>query len=564
MNSETHTCQNCKSNFVIEAEDFAFYEKIKVPYPTWCPTCRQQRRYAWRNERTLYRRNCDLCQKSIVTIYSPDKPFKVYCLPCWWGDNWDPESYGRDFDFSRPFFEQFSELQHEVPRMALLNKNSVNSDYTNHSGDNKNVYFSFSCFGCENLLYCTWMMNSRDSADCSYVYEKGERMYECIDCQSSYQLQYCILANNSSNCCYCYDCNGCSDCFLSSNLRNQRYFFKNKQYSKEEYCELIKQYNLTSYSVREQLFKEFMDLVKNTSIHKYIVGERNVGCLGNMLYNCKNAIYSYDLDKSEDCRHVYGSLDIKDCMDIYHAGIKTELCYECHGCTRIYDVKFCHLCYDNSSLTYCDSCQNSNNLFGCVSIRKGEYYIFNKKYSKEEYNEIKEKIIDHMNKTGEYGEFFPPSIAPVYYNETRGNLYMPLTKEEVLTKGWNWEDKVPGVFNKGNIEMDSVPDDLSEINDEFISNIFTCKSCSKNYNITAEEMLFYKRENLSLPRKCADCREKARALLRLPRKLWLSNCTCSQESHGHNSPCNIEFETSHSPEEYKNIYCEECYKKEVL
>ena len=36
MNPETKNCQNCKKDFTIESEDFAFYEKIKVPPPTWC------------------------------------------------------------------------------------------------------------------------------------------------------------------------------------------------------------------------------------------------------------------------------------------------------------------------------------------------------------------------------------------------------------------------------------------------------------------------------------------------------------------------------------------------
>src|SRR3990167_7917455 len=77
--TQNKTCQNCKSQFVIEPEDFDFYKKISVPPPTWCPECRQRHRYAWRNERVLYRRNCDLCGKSTVTIYSPNKPYKVYC-----------------------------------------------------------------------------------------------------------------------------------------------------------------------------------------------------------------------------------------------------------------------------------------------------------------------------------------------------------------------------------------------------------------------------------------------------------------------------------------------------
>ena len=133
MESQTKRCQNCKLDFTIEPDDFSFYEKIKVPPPTWCFLCRQLRRYAWRNERTLYRRNCDLCGKSTVTIYSPNKPYKVYCNTCWWSDDWDPTFHGRDFDFSKPFFEQFHQLQLNTPRMALLNKNSTNSEYTNQT-----------------------------------------------------------------------------------------------------------------------------------------------------------------------------------------------------------------------------------------------------------------------------------------------------------------------------------------------------------------------------------------------------------------------------------------------
>ncbi|MEI8174560.1 MAG: hypothetical protein WCG28_01270, partial [bacterium] len=236
-------CQNCKKDFTIGIEDFNFYEKIKVSPPSWCPECRQQRRYAWRNERVLYRRNCDLCEKSMVTIYSPNKPYKVYCNECWWGDGWDQSSFGRDFDFSRPFFEQFAQLQHEVPRMALLNKNSVNSEYTNHSGDNKNVYLSSVVFDSENVMYSNWIMKSRDCMDCSCILEKGERLYETIDSRSCYQCQYSIFLKDSSNCLYCYDCHGCNQCFMSSNLRNKSYVFKNQQYTREIYLQKIKEYD---------------------------------------------------------------------------------------------------------------------------------------------------------------------------------------------------------------------------------------------------------------------------------------------------------------------------------
>ena len=258
---ETRACQNCKTNFTIEPDDFGFYEKIKVPPPTWCPECRQLRRYAWRNERTLYRRNCDLCGKSTVTIYSSNKPHKVYCNECWWGDGWDQTSYGRDFDFSRPFFEQFQELQLAVPRMALLNKNSVNSDYTNHSSDNKNAYLSFATLYCENIYYSTWVMKSRDCIDCSFIYEKGERLYETIDSRTCYQCKYSFFLKDCSNCDYCYDCHGCNNCFMSANLRSKSYVFKNKQCSREEFFKKMKEFEIPTFITCAGLLQQFKELV---------------------------------------------------------------------------------------------------------------------------------------------------------------------------------------------------------------------------------------------------------------------------------------------------------------
>ena len=557
MNQEIRQCQNCKKDFVIEIEDFNFYEKIKVPAPTWCPDCRQQRRYAWRNERTLYRRNCDLCKKNIVTIYSLNKSYKVYCLKCWWGDGWDPASYGRDFDFSRTFFEQYKELQLEVPRMALLSKNSVNSDYTNHSGDDKNTYLSFCAFYCEDVLYSTWIFKSRNCMESSYIYDNGERLYEMIDSRKVYQCQYSILLENCVNCYYCYDLHNCNDCFLSSNLRSKNYVFKNVQYSREEYFEQIKQYNLSSYKIRQRLNKEFLDLY-NKAIHRYVVSERNINSTGSVFYNSKNSKNVFDAEILEDSKNIYASLMVKNSMDLYHVGgqpSNTELSYDCHGCKVLYNCYFCHLCYENRDVFYSDSCQNSSNLFGCISIKKGEYMILNKKYSKDEYEKIKEKIIEHMKTTGEYGEFFPPSLAPVCYNETQGNHYMPMTKEDALSHGYLWEDKIPGTFGQETVQTEDIPDEIEDVKEDIVKEIFKCEECGRNFNIIPNELVFYQREQVPLPHKCPECRYKRRFAFRPLRKLWHRHCM--------KPGCKNEFETCYAPERKEIIYCEGCYNGEV-
>jgi hypothetical protein len=66
-------------------------------------------------------------------MYSPDKKHKVYSQEKWWSDSWNPMDYGRNFDFSKSFFEQFEELYIEVPLVSLTTDytKDENSAYTN-------------------------------------------------------------------------------------------------------------------------------------------------------------------------------------------------------------------------------------------------------------------------------------------------------------------------------------------------------------------------------------------------------------------------------------------------
>src|SRR3989339_599233 len=187
--SEQKTCKQCDQSFIIEEEDLEFYNKIsptfngekyQIPVPTLCPNCPQQRRLSFRNERNLYNRKCDLTGKQIISIYSPDKPYKVYDQEAWWSDKWDPLEYGKEFDFSRPFFDQFKELQVVVPRVSLTNTNSENSEYTNYTANNKNCYLIFSnSYGHnENCYYGTCLSKSKNCVDSINIFD-CELTFDC-------------------------------------------------------------------------------------------------------------------------------------------------------------------------------------------------------------------------------------------------------------------------------------------------------------------------------------------------------------------------------------------------
>ena len=233
MNS-MKTCTHCSHNFEITDDDRAFYQKIAVPEPTHCPSCRLQRRLAYRNESHLYQRACDLCHKNVFSVYDKDIPFPVYCKDCYLSDAFDPLQYGVDYDFSHGFFEQFGEMRALVPRMASYQTQSENSDYTVHSAKNRNCYMGNSFRECEDVFYADFAQYSKDSMDltmCSYM----EQCYDCTDsdrCYHSIHLENCMSTNFS---CLCFDCRSSTYLIACVGLRRKEFMVLNKPESKEEF-----------------------------------------------------------------------------------------------------------------------------------------------------------------------------------------------------------------------------------------------------------------------------------------------------------------------------------------
>ena len=136
--SENRICQNCKKDFVIEVEDFNFYERMKVPAPTFCPLCRAERRMVYRNERKLFKIKNSKTRKDMFSLYPSRESKKNFTQEEWFSDDWDANEYGRDYDFSRSFFEQFSDLEKVVPVWPLRVEYMVNSPYSSNASSLKN------------------------------------------------------------------------------------------------------------------------------------------------------------------------------------------------------------------------------------------------------------------------------------------------------------------------------------------------------------------------------------------------------------------------------------------
>lgn len=557
-------CSYCQISFEVRPEDLAFYDRVSptfagkkfaIPAPTLCPTCRWQRRMTFRNERTLYHGTCALTGKSMISMHHPEKPYPVYQVTEWLSDKWNPLDYGRDFDFSRPFFEQFKEMCDQIPHFNLFvdPHMDINSDYTNCSSEAKNCYLISQAEINEDCYYSRGINRSKDCCDCLRI-GSCELCYESINLNQCYHCIYCQDCENCSDCSFSTDLKGCKNCFGCHGLVQKEYYFFNQPLSKEEWESRVKSLVLTPALVEELQTKSEALRLKVPHRANRITQCENV--TGDHLFQCKNCRDVYDSRGLEECTYTYEIHNgAKYCMDYSMWGNQAELLYECSGCGyNVYNTLFTNHCWQNiSNLIYCDSCFPSvKDCFGCFGLKRKQYCILNKQYTKEEYEVLVGRIIEHMQKTGEWGEFFPASISPYGYNESIAQSVLLLTREQVKAKGWNWYEKTGE--QEAYIGPDiQIPEKIIDVPDEITERIFRCRDTGKLYKVIPQELAFYRKLGLPIPLVCPEERYLKRTRKRTPRFLWSRSCAF----------CGQTIQTTYAPERLEIIYCEECYLKTV-
>jgi CxxC-x17-CxxC domain-containing protein len=647
---ETKICRHCSCQFYITDKDLEFYEKVSpffsspspsdislswggikegvlnlwngkikylIPTPNLCPECRQQRRLSFRNERNLYKRKCDFSGREIISIYSPDKNYKVYDQEIWWSDKWDALDYGREFDLSRSFFEQFWELTKVVPRMSLYKDISCeNCDFANQITKCKDSYLIISCSEAQECLYGKRVNNSINCVDCFLVY-RCNNCYEWINIFSCHNCFYVINSNHCHQSYFLYDCDVCENCILCTNLKNKSFCIENIQYSREEYEQ--KKKKILGKNSLSSLKNQFNILLKK-AIHKNLNLKNCENVVGNDVQNWKNSYFVFDSSNIENIKYGQFIQDTDTSYDLDYNCCDSSLSYEISTWwVNMFKCLFSVDAWpDGNNLLYCDSCSSSSYLFWCVWLRNKSYCILNKQYTKEEYEKLVPKIIEFMSSPQpspereggiEWWEFFPASLSLFWYNETLAQEYFPInppvladiplikgdsqsgaeaggfsSKIEKLSitqkTGLKWEinyiDREWNIYNtieeawerpvfkystyeapfpkvEKIIPANKLPENISEIPDDILNWAIECEITKKPFRIVKQELDFYRKHNLPIPKKHPDQRHLERMTLRNPRKLFTRIC----------DKCGKEIQTTYAPERSEIVYCQDCYEKEI-
>ncbi len=557
--NETKICQNCKKSFTLIPDDFEFFKKMEVDPPNLCADCGVGRMMALRNERVVYKGRCALCKKSTLSQYAPGSPYVVYCHDCWWSDKWEGADFAKEYDPSRPLFEQFKELQLKVPREAVIIVNSPGCEYGNNIRDSKNCYFSFLMSTCENVYYSMWITDAKDCIDNRRLLG-GELVAHSINTMNCYRSTYLQDSFDCSDCHYGFDLRGCTSCMFSSGLRNKSYCINNEQLTKEEYEKRAKEILNGSYTTLQESLKKYEDL-KQKALRRYSVSIKCNDTVGGYLTECNRCTWIFDGVKDEDCRYVASILNAKNVLYSYSIGTQPgEWHYGSCVLKGGANNKFCFNLLLSARCALSDSLLNSSDCIASVGLKNKQYCILNKQYSKEEYEKLRKEI----TAKGDLRDFPPKEFSTFAYNESAANDFQPISKEEALRQGYRWQDEFQLTTGQETIKAGQIPDNIADVKDEIVKEIFACELCRRNYRVTPQELGYYRILKLPIPRQCPQCRFDKRQKQLLPFKLWHRQCMCEQK-HGHHQAgrCPNEFETSYAPERKEIIYCEACYNSEV-
>lgn len=540
-------CTISNELFSVSDLERSLLERFSLPLPTWSPLERRRLRLAYRNQRRLYRRTCAATGKSLISVFPPEFPGSVVSLNYWWSDEWDARSWGREFDFTRPFFEQFGELFHAAPLPSSMVNNCENCEYNAYCAVSRNCYLCQSSAESENVCYTYGPTRCRDSMECHNIAD-CELCYEvihgghCYDVQESKNVEHCRESA------FLLNCRNCRNCFMCANLRNAQYCFRNKQLTRAAYEQAIAPFQMMTRTTRRELREEFFATAAEQPYPALWEG-MNEDATGNYIFNSKGIANGFDIQDGEDIAHGSRLYSVKTAADADFVFQGEEL-YQFLSGNRPSRCRFSFSIYDGSyDVEYSASCASGcHHLFGCVGLRRAAHCIFNCEYRPEEFHKLRARIIAHMQETGEWGHFFPPSLSPFPYNDTVAQDFYPLTEEDARQRGFQWTDHPPEE-QRSAAAAAPLPEDSREATEDILRAVYCCEQCQRAYKIQGLELQLAQKLFTSLPLRCFDCRYRERLSRLEPLTLFERSCT----------KCSAPITTALSPERPEPVLCEKCY-----
>lgn len=548
---------HCEGEFEINNEDITFLKMLKVPPPNFCPTCRRIRRTGYMGILQLFKRACDAPEhsESMISIFPAECPFPVYDYKYFIGEEFDPFSYGVEYQADESPVEVLYNLRKIFPVPSFLNRDpgSVNSEYSNGGRSTKNVYYAGGCFYSENVWYSSLVNKSKDVMD-SRDLHKADHVYACMQSDNLYKTSFVYSSKDCTDSMFLFDCRNTNECFGCVGLRNAKHCVWNQQLSPDEYKEFMQ----SIYPLTREKIKDFLDKFKELIKTKPINASMNIGCEnvdGVSLENCKNLSDVNLAENSENVRHADGLLSHNTSMDVLFSGGNSSLLYSSVNVgSQSSHVKFSAYCKFCTNSEFIFNCKNVDNCFMCFGLQDKSYCILNKQYSKEEYHKIVDEIKVEMMKRGEYADGVGLEFSPQPYNFSHGTISYPLPDEQIIKLGgFIASDPDINIGDMHVVSVADIPKTIEDTTDDILNVAIKCSVSGRSFKIIASELEFLRKMKIPIPEVHPSIRIK-NLFSSLPLGIkYRANC----------NKCNKEMYSLFNPKDGYNLYCEKCYQQEV-
>lgn len=172
-------------------------------------------------------------------------------------------------------------------------------------------------------------------------------------------------------------------------------------------------------------FQQFVEKYEKLELEFPLKPSRSINSedveYGNYLYSSKNAYFSFDDAQSQNIVYIYDSFKAQNCCDGDYV-IESEGCYECFDVVKANNCTYLNNCSRIFNAHFCWDCDDSNNLFGCSHLKHKEYCVFNKQYSKTEYEKIVTDLLrkpaeENLKAAEQIAMQFPVTITRVMSSE---------------------------------------------------------------------------------------------------------------------------------------------------
>ena len=521
------TCEITGEVFEITPEQREAYEYFDLPLPKVSPSERLRHQLSFCSDHQLFWRRCSETSKRMITSYTPKSQFNIVDLEYWNSPEWDASKYGRNYNFESVFVDQLLELWHQVPRPSL------NSFRSEDSADCNDVFEVKHCSMIFNSAYCNGCFHSSHMLRCD----------NCVDCHSASDSKWCFQSTYIDNCTrvgWAYDLKGCSDsyflsnssdcsnCMFCVNLSNAKYCLFNEQLSKKEYEAAVAKWDFSTHEGVLLAQRSYHAFLQEHPI-AHIASDDPKTTSGNYLRSCSRTTNSFECNECDNCIDCNLLMDANNCLDCTGIGIGTEFCAQSIGvgfnARRIVNSV---ACWDNvEDLEYCSHCSNSRYLFACVGLNGAEYCIFNKQYSKEEYERLRLSIVARLKERDIWGRFLPAAFSAYEYNNSLAQVLMPLAKVPAQMLGFRWDSSDPLVRPsqlKSRMGTDyhlaQVPSGVDALDGPSASReVFLCELTGQPYTLSLAERELYKELKVAAPRRSPERRFEERMLQLAPRVL---------------------------------------------